>query len=264
MAEVNGWNDDIKALELATSLRDSAQSVLSDLDADGRRNYHSLVAALTTRFEPANFSEVFRAELKYRVRNPGEKLCDLAQDIKRLVRKAYMDDPKTTRDKIARDAFIDSLNDSDMEWSVHQQKPHTIDHALQYAIEYESFQKGRIRRVGERRGLRMQTITKPTEVLSSTPSEQTFAEEIHNTCEVTYRETETSSQDNFPPEAVEVPTLNQQRQFRETLASSNTNNKKVCWFCNTQGHFKKECRKYAAWIKAHENSGNACQLPSQA
>ena len=78
-------------------------------------------------------------------------------DIKRLVRKAYLGDPKTTRDKLAKDAFLDSLIDSEMEWSVFGKKPASIDEALQFAIEYEAFQKGRKSRHNERRGLRLQS-----------------------------------------------------------------------------------------------------------
>lgn len=54
---------------------------------------------------------------------------------------------------------MDSLNESEMEWSVFQLKPKTIDDALQAAIEFESFQKGRRGRYAERRGLRLQAGT---------------------------------------------------------------------------------------------------------
>ena len=155
---MNGWSDDIKALELATSLRDAAQGTLAHLHDAQLRNYHALVAALTNRFEPPNCAEMFKAELKCRSRNPGERLCDLAQDIKRLVTNAYPDDPKHTRAKLAKDSFMDTLNNADMEWPVSQRRPVTIDEALQYAVEYDSFQKGRNLLVCDRRGLWMQSM----------------------------------------------------------------------------------------------------------
>jgi hypothetical protein len=139
---MNEWNNNTKALQLVTSLRDSAQGVLADLEEEERRDYQTLVDALTFRFEPPNSVEMYRAELKCRSRQAGEKLCDLAQDIKRLVRRAHRDDPKSTRDRLARDSFLDALNNADLEWSVFKQKPTTVDEALQYAIEYEAFKRG--------------------------------------------------------------------------------------------------------------------------
>ena len=64
IAEINRWDASTKALELATSLRDSAQGVLADLDDVERREYDCLVDALTSRFEPPNFAEVLGRNLK--------------------------------------------------------------------------------------------------------------------------------------------------------------------------------------------------------
>ncbi|MCP3891055.1 MAG: hypothetical protein GY702_19640, partial [Desulfobulbaceae bacterium] len=94
IAEINRWDQDEMALELATSLRDSALSVLSDIDVYDQRNYDVLVRALTNRFEPPNYAEVYKAELKSKVRQKGESLCVLVQDIKRLIRKIYVGDPR--------------------------------------------------------------------------------------------------------------------------------------------------------------------------
>ncbi len=146
ISEINGWNSQQMALELATSLRDNALAVLGDIDRRDQRNYACLVAALTTRFEPSNYAEVYRAELKSRIRDKNESLCVLAQDIKRLVRKVYTNVPRQVRDELCKDGFIDALNDEEMEWAVHQNKPYNVDDALQYAMEFEAFRKSRKQR----------------------------------------------------------------------------------------------------------------------
>ena len=71
------------------SLRDDAQVTLSDLKPQERKNYRSIVTALTSCFEPEDQSELFRSELKSRFRKKEEPLTEFAQDIKRLVRLAY-------------------------------------------------------------------------------------------------------------------------------------------------------------------------------
>ena len=134
------------APELATSLRGQAQGVLSDLEPIQRKDYQSLVTALTARFEPDNQSEIFRSKLKNRVCGQSEALTELAQDLKMLVRKAYPDTSSEMRDRFAKDSFIYSLHDPDLEWAIQQGRPQTMQDALKLSHEYEAFRAGRSRR----------------------------------------------------------------------------------------------------------------------
>lgn len=148
--DLNKWDEGMKAMELATSLRGTAQTVLSDLRPEQRRDYNQLVSALTARFEPTNQTELYRAQIKSRLRKKAESVQELATDIKRLVRRAYPQATSELRDQIARDCFIDSLNEHELEWFVYQGKPKTVDEAMQLALEYEAFQAGRKRSVNVR------------------------------------------------------------------------------------------------------------------
>ncbi|CAC5400655.1 unnamed protein product [Mytilus coruscus] len=67
----NQWTQEDKAMELATSLRGAAVSILSDLGVQDRENYNCLVTALAARFEPTNQSEIFRSKVKSKVREKG-------------------------------------------------------------------------------------------------------------------------------------------------------------------------------------------------
>lgn len=148
--DLNSWDEKIKAMELATSLRGAAQTVLSDLRPEQRKDYNQLVSALTARFEPTNQTELYRAQIKSRLRKKSESVQELATDIKRLVRRAYSQATNELRDQISRDCFIDSLNEHELEWFVYQGKPKTVDEAMQLALEYEAFQAGRKRAVNVR------------------------------------------------------------------------------------------------------------------
>ncbi|MES9880090.1 MAG: hypothetical protein ABW185_04335 [Sedimenticola sp.] len=143
VAEFNRWNDATKAFELALCLRNDAQVTLSDLTPNERKRYRTLVAALSSRFEPEDQSELYRSELKNRSRRRDEQLTELAQDIKRLVRLAYPNTGSDVRSTLARDAFEDALCDPDMEWAVHQGKPASVEAAVKLALEYEAFQSSR-------------------------------------------------------------------------------------------------------------------------
>lgn len=146
ISSLNRWDDRTKAMELATSLKGSAVSVLTDLDPSQRGDYGSLVKALLSRFEPDNQSEVFRAQLKGKRRRGTEPLTELAQEVKTLARKAYPQAHLELREAIAKDCFVDALNDAELEWSVYREKTRTLNEALTVALEHEAFKAGRQKR----------------------------------------------------------------------------------------------------------------------
>ena len=107
---------------MAAALRGPAQSILSDLSLENRKSLSHLIEALTIRFKPENQMEIYQSQLKTRLRKKGEDLATLAQDLMRLVRKAYPVSPEM-KDKFAMDAFMDALNDSDLVMTVYQGHP---------------------------------------------------------------------------------------------------------------------------------------------
>ena len=143
IADFCRWNEYEKALHLAINLRGIAQSVLADLRHDQRTNFHSLSSALAARFEPVQQSELHRVTLKTRLRRDNETLPELAQDINKLVRLAYPRATVGVREQLAKDYFVDALNDHDLEWAVLRGKPESVENALKPALEYEAFLIGR-------------------------------------------------------------------------------------------------------------------------
>lgn len=76
------WSSEIKALQLAASLRGSARSVLSvltDLRPHQLEDYYELKFVFQTRFEPKNQTEMYRAKLNDRYRRRDESPSELAQ-----------------------------------------------------------------------------------------------------------------------------------------------------------------------------------------
>ncbi len=49
------------------------------------------------------------------------------------------------RDRLARDHFVDAVNDDEMQCAIIQAKPSGIEDTLGSAIEYEAFQQTNIR-----------------------------------------------------------------------------------------------------------------------
>ena len=153
LTELNGWGDSAKAIYLAASLRGSAQSVLGDLDDDRRRSYSALTAALGQRFGPENQTELFRVQLKNRQRRREETLPELAQAVRRLTRQAYPSANYQLQETLAKEHFIDALQDADIRWRVFQSRPTSLEDAVRVAVELEAFQIADRQRTGQRRRL---------------------------------------------------------------------------------------------------------------
>ena len=140
LANVNHWTEVEKATYLAVSLKGPALTVLSNLPPDSLYNYSSLVKALDARFGSSHQAKLHWMKLKSRVRKREEGLAELAEDIERLARLAYPTAPSTMLELLAKDQFIDALQDGDMRLRLRQAHPKNLREALQLALELEGFQ----------------------------------------------------------------------------------------------------------------------------
>ena len=204
VCSLNKWSSEIRALQLAASLRGAARSVLTDLKPRQLENYHELKDALRTRFEPRNQTEMYRAQMNGRYRKRNESLSELAQDIKRLARLAYPTAPCEVRDILAYKCFRDALCDQNMEWAICQSANENIDEALNLALKFEAFTLGRDRKHNQ--ALRFQQ-----EMGGDTQSVPVYA-------------------------------MNENSQ-NQTRSVENNKSKKLCFYCDKPGHFQNKCRK---------------------
>ena len=142
-ADHNNWDNRLRAINLAMNLRGTARSVLSDLGQAQRGDFGALVSALSACFGLVHQSEMYRVKMKSRVRRKGESIPELAQDIRKLVRLAYPLAPVEVREQLAKDCFVDAMNDSELEWSILHGRPKNVWDAVKLALEYEAFQRGK-------------------------------------------------------------------------------------------------------------------------
>ncbi|MES9879321.1 MAG: hypothetical protein ABW185_00370 [Sedimenticola sp.] len=136
--EINGWNYKSKSLYLANSLTGAARALLNELNAEQRRDYNCLVNKLTERYGPENRAEVFRSQLKSRVKVKGETTAELAQAIRKLTRQAY---PRVSLDVIealAVDHFVDALSEAQIRLRLREVGPATIAEAEKIAVRMEA------------------------------------------------------------------------------------------------------------------------------
>jgi hypothetical protein len=233
IAELNNWSDLTKAYELKTSLRGEALSVLSDVSPDMRRNYQRLIDILGSRFEPRNQSELYRAKIKNKVRKRGEKLEELAHDIKSLAKYAYPNVTPETREQFAKDCFIDSLCDAELEWAVYQGKPSSLQQAVTLALECEAFQNGRKQRSNLKFNRAMNEVQG-----DNSYSQQSLGSPSH-------KQGQSLAPNNF-------------QHPKEQTYQSRPKHKGPCYYCGLNGHWKSECKKY----KRDQNKRHSPVKPS--
>ena len=146
VAALNGWDEETKALELATSLRGTAQSILADSDPDKRTDYQSLVSAFSATFEPEHQADMYLAEICTPTLLRSESLPELGQVMKRLARFALPSALSSVRQWLALTQFTEALHDEFLQYAVKQAKPKAVDEAVKVAMETEAFRLSHRRR----------------------------------------------------------------------------------------------------------------------
>ena len=128
-SEINDWDYKAKSLYLANSLTGAARALLNELDAEQRRDYKSLVQKLTERYGSENCAEVFRSQLKSRVKAKGESTAELAQAVRKLTRQAYPTVSLGVIEALSVDHFIDALPEAEIRLRLREVGPKTLAEA---------------------------------------------------------------------------------------------------------------------------------------
>ena len=151
-SEINGWNYRSKSLYLANSLTGAARALLNELNDIQRRDYRCLVQKLKERYGSENRAEVFRSQLKSRIKGKGETTAELAQAIRKLTRQAYPQVSLDVVEALSVDHFIDALPESEIRLRLREVGPTTLAEAERIAVRMDAHRqadKQRIRLVGK-------------------------------------------------------------------------------------------------------------------
>ena len=136
-AEVNGWQDPQRAQFLGVRLRDAARRFFTTLPAARRVNWQHLCADMGNRFAPAAVANQYKAQFRTRRQKAGEDLLRVADDLRRLVVRAYPMMPDAVRDDLVRDQFIESLTPVALRVRLQENPPATVHAEVENALHLE-------------------------------------------------------------------------------------------------------------------------------
>ena len=145
-AAVNVWTDDEKRHVLTLRLRGPAREALRDISEDKKSTFSTLLAALNERFVPPNQAELKRTELRLRRQGPQETVQDFGNVIRSLAIKAYPEMEAKHRDILARDQFLDGLNNGHLRLRTRYGKPSSLKDAVRTALEVQAAEAFEARR----------------------------------------------------------------------------------------------------------------------
>ena len=98
--------------------------------------------ALRSRWGTQNQAERFRAELANRRRKPGETAQSVYNDVRRLLSLGFPGETGAVVEVLGRDAFLTALNDPALRIRVLDQRPTTLDDALNAICSMEAYGVG--------------------------------------------------------------------------------------------------------------------------
>ncbi|KAJ8946871.1 hypothetical protein NQ318_006781, partial [Aromia moschata] len=137
-ARENGWSLAEKATALTLALRGDATDILQTLSLEKQDDYHQLVKHLEMRYGQSHLEHVYHSQLKNRCQKNNESLQEFEADIARLVRLAYSSTPENVMERLAVQAFLDGLRDTETRQALTLARPSKLVDALARVLEFEA------------------------------------------------------------------------------------------------------------------------------
>ncbi|GFY22113.1 uncharacterized protein TNCV_3297571 [Trichonephila clavipes] len=115
ISEANAWTEEMKACQLAASLRREAAEILQTLPDKEQLNLNSLYNALSLRFGQKYSKEYARLQRKTRPQKNRESLLEYASEVERLANLAFSDHRATVRETISLQYFVEGLREGEVQ-----------------------------------------------------------------------------------------------------------------------------------------------------
>ena len=237
IARRNRWDDSEKADYLKCSFTGEANHLLRDLNDSA--TYGEVVHRLRQRYGSLDQMEACRLALKSRRRKPGETLQHLMKDIRHLFLQAYPGQSSTLSEIMARDAFVNALQDKDLIIKVMEREPTSLDQAFKIAERMELYKSFPVESEYESK---VKSCPKVRETSSMDDGLLRTLVETQKAFQQSLVESQKSMQKQIASltEALQKEKVNPERSSNAAKWSG-TRVKAICHYCKKPGHYRPEC-----------------------
>jgi len=202
-------------------------------------------------------------ELRSRIRQPGETLEKLHQDVRRCMALAFSDVDAKARERLACDYFIGPLNDPDFSLKVRERNPKTLDEALFASQQIEVWLKdaSKARHAGEEEIHRRRDryVRGATSISDDVVDKlmQRFDKSLQ-ALQSRVDQLEESKRDTVP-----APKLDSKSQGSNGPSSGKTKEFR-CYECDEPGHIARNCPKRSGQQRPARGNGGSSVRPEEA
>ena len=177
-AVYHNWDEKARVCQLKGSLDGPASQIWWQIADDCSEA--ELLELLQSRFGNSNQVELFRSELRSRRRRRNESLQSLYNDVCRLLALSFPGDPGMYDNIMARDAFINCLDDEELRLHILDRGAQTIAEAYAITMRYESYRGGRtsMSEGDESNRRRVRAVQQPVETAASEISDRRVEERL--------------------------------------------------------------------------------------
>ena len=233
ICEYHGWSDEEAATVMLAKLQGDALSVAAASDDHSLR---SLIVNLRRNFSHEQ-EEVATLKLHGRAQRNHESYESLSFDIQRLTKKAYSGTDEKTRDRLAKDAFINAISDEIVREKLRDKNPRTLAEAVEEA-----------KRISANRELE-KTRTKTTVRRTKTKAEKNEIEELR----AQIRQLQERGREE-KEEKTDEKTVQGHWKVRSPREPP------TCWKCGKKGHLARWCPFSDEQLKEMRRAG---QIPAE-
>lgn len=249
-AELGRWREADKVLALAAALRGPARTFYISLGQIEKRNYAALVQKLGSRFGSTRQQNRWLSRLEMRKRQSGESVAALADDLRQMAQRAYIDLDARAQEVLALNQLYKSVT-PEVKYQCTNQECKTVAEAVEVIERYEAI----IGDVTEKRKLNVRLTTEHKGEGSSNNSEKD--RDLENTLggltrRIAQLETREAQGSNSKSHGKEW----QNRQSRSQYPRRDTR----CFICDSPAHI---CRNCPYFLRYKEENGKDGQQNRQ-
>ena len=136
-AELGKWHETDKVLALAAALRGPARTFYISLGQGKKRNYAALTQRLGLRFGSTRQQNRWLSRLEMRKRKPGESVAVLADDLRQMSQRAYVDLDARAQEVLALNQLYKSVT-PEVKYQCTNQGCETVAEAVEVIERYEA------------------------------------------------------------------------------------------------------------------------------